>query len=110
MGQSPRDRGAENLVGLGGHGHGRGNAGENQERRHKKAAADAEQTRQRAHEPTQAQKVKDVNGNLGNREVDLHQARPRRKWRHSGKPARPQWRRLILSGPEPMAAPIAPHI
>jgi len=76
MGENAGKAGGEKLVGLGGHSHGRVDADENQQRRHQKAAADAEQTRQEAHQCTHPQQQKNINRYFRYWQIDLHSCTP----------------------------------
>ena len=70
-----RDRGCDDLVGAGGDGDRRRNTDEDEQRRGEKSAADAEQSREEAHQASQAEDQKDVHCHLGDGKVDVHRPR-----------------------------------
>ena len=74
MRDAARDRGGDDLVGLGGDRHGRRNADEDQERGHQETAADPEHARQKPHGAAHTQQQENVDRQLGDGQVDLHSA------------------------------------
>jgi hypothetical protein len=74
MHQNPRERGPRDLIGPGRHRHRRGNADQDQQGRDQKPAADPEQARDNADAPAQRDQQVDVDRNLGDGEIDLHES------------------------------------
>jgi len=60
------------LRALGRDGHGRGNADENEQRRQEKSTADPEKARDETHRCAQTEHQQHVDGEFGNRQINLH--------------------------------------
>ena len=73
------NRRSNDLVGFGRHRDGRRDADEDQQRRHQESAADAEQAGKKADRAAQPHQQEHVDGDLGDRKVDLHNIR---EWRY----------------------------
>jgi hypothetical protein len=72
MGQDAGHRRGHDLIGLGAHGHRRRHADENQDWGHQEPAADPEDAREQPYNASQAKQQEDVDGQFGDRQVDLH--------------------------------------